>query len=107
MNLNLKNKVALVTGGGRDIGKLISLNLAAEKVSVAVNYNSSPKEAEETVSTIKKLGGTAKAYKGDISNYDETIYSLVGRCCYSSWRPLASTQSAGNHSLVVSCLSTT
>ncbi len=71
MNLNLENKVALVTGGGRDIGKLISLNLAAEKVSVAVNYNSSPKEAEETVSTIKKLGGNAKAYKGDISNYDE------------------------------------
>ena len=45
MNLNLENKVALVTGGGRDIGKLISLNLAAEKVSVAVNYNSSPKVA--------------------------------------------------------------
>ena len=76
MNLNLENKVAIVTGGGRDIGKLISLNLAAEKVSVAVNYNSSPKEAEETVSTIKKLGGNAKAYKGDISNYDLSLIHI-------------------------------
>ena len=71
MNLNLENKVALVTGGGRDIGKLISLNLAAEKAIVAVNYNSSSNEAEETISTIKKNGGKAKAYKGDISNYYE------------------------------------
>ena len=34
MNLNLENKVALVTGGGRDIGKLISLNLAATLVLI-------------------------------------------------------------------------
>ncbi len=71
MKLDLENKIALVTGGGRDIGKLISFNLASEKAIVAVNYNSSSKEAEETVADIRKLGGNAKAYKGDISNYHE------------------------------------
>ena len=48
MKLDLENKIALVTGGGRDIGKLISFNLASEKAIVAVNYNSSSKEAEES-----------------------------------------------------------
>ena len=71
MKLNIENKVALVTGGARDIGKLISLNLASENVSVAVNYNSSSKEADDTISEIKKLGGNAKAYKGNVSDYNE------------------------------------
>ncbi len=71
MKLNIENKVALVTGGGRDIGKLISLSLASENVTVAINYNSSSKEAINTVSEIQKFGGNAKAYKGNVSNYSE------------------------------------
>ena len=71
MKLNIENKVALVTGGGRDIGNLISLSLASENVAIAVNYNSSSNEANDTVSKIIKLGGRAKAYKGNVSNYSE------------------------------------
>ena len=63
MKLDLENKIALVTGGGRDIGKLISLNLASEKAIVAVNYNSSSKEAEETVADIRKLEEMPKLIK--------------------------------------------
>ena len=55
MKLNIENKVALVTGGGRDIGNLISLSLASENVAIAVNYNSSSNEANDNVSKIIKL----------------------------------------------------
>ena len=77
MKLNIENKVALVTGGGRDIGNLISLSLASENVAIAVNYHSSSKEADDTVSKIIKLGGRAKAYKGDVSNYSEMERMIV------------------------------
>ena len=50
---------------------LISLSLASENVAIAVNYNSSSNEANDTVSKIIKLGGRAKAYKGNVSNYSE------------------------------------
>lgn len=70
MELNLKGKVALVTGGGRDTGREISEQLAAEGATVAVNYNSSAADAEDTVKAIETAGGAAKAYKCDIADYD-------------------------------------
>lgn len=69
MDLNLKGKVALVTGGARDVGREISLALAAEGASVAVNYRNSADEAEAVVAEIKATGGTAKAYKGDVADF--------------------------------------
>jgi 3-oxoacyl-[acyl-carrier protein] reductase len=71
MDLGLKGTVALVTGGGRDVGREIALVLAAEGVSVAVNYRNSTKEAEAVVNEIMKVGGKAIAYGADIGNYDE------------------------------------
>ena len=71
MNLNLDGKVALVTGGARDVGADISKLLAAEGAKVAVNYNSSGSEAEALASAIAAAGGEAKAFGADISDYDQ------------------------------------
>lgn len=63
-----KGKVAVVTGGGRDIGRAISVQLAKEGAKVVVNYNSSRKGATETVKEIESFGGEAIAVKADVSN---------------------------------------
>ncbi len=62
-----KRKVAVVTGGGRDIGRAISVQLAREGAKVVVNYNSSRKGARETVKEIESFGGKAIAVKADVS----------------------------------------
>ena len=64
-------KVAVVTGGGRDIGRSISIKLAAEGAKVVVNYFNSADAANETVSQIKAAGGEAIAVKADVSNLSE------------------------------------
>ena len=71
MDMQLKGKVALVTGGARDVGREIALSLAAEGATVAVNYNGSRAGAEAVVAEIEKRGGRAKAYKADVANFDE------------------------------------
>jgi NAD(P)-dependent dehydrogenase (short-subunit alcohol dehydrogenase family) len=71
MDLNLKGRVALVTGGGRDVGREISTVLGQEGALVAVNYRNSESEAAEVVAEIEKKGGKAKAYKADIANYED------------------------------------
>ncbi|MBI4587982.1 MAG: 3-oxoacyl-ACP reductase FabG [Candidatus Rokubacteria bacterium] len=70
MDLGLKGKVALVTGGGRDVGRAISLTLAREGAVVAVNYLHSTGEAEGTVAEIKESGGNAMGYRTDVADYD-------------------------------------
>ena len=45
---SLKGKVAVVTGGARDIGRAVSLKLAAEGAKVCINYCHSPEKARET-----------------------------------------------------------
>ncbi|QFU75187.1 3-oxoacyl-ACP reductase FabG [Halioglobus maricola] len=62
------NKVAVVTGGARDIGKAVSLQLAAEGAKVVVNYYGSQEKAEETLAEIKAAGGEAILYKGDMTS---------------------------------------
>ena len=68
MDLGLKGKVALITGGGRDVGRAIALDLAREGAAVAVNYNASGKSAEAVVAEIAAAGGRAIACKADITD---------------------------------------
>lgn len=68
---NLKGKVAVVTGGARDIGRAISIKLAKQGAKVVVNFNSSEAGANETVDQIKSFGGDAIAVKADISKLDD------------------------------------
>lgn len=71
MKTDLHGKVALVTGAGRDVGREISLSLAASGAIVAVNYSRSAAEAQAVVDEIEKAGGRARAYQADVGNYDQ------------------------------------
>jgi 3-oxoacyl-[acyl-carrier protein] reductase len=64
---NLKNKVALITGGSRGIGAALALSLAEEGIKVAVNYHHSEKEALAICEEIEKKGGKAIAIQADVS----------------------------------------
>ena len=65
--MKLTNKVAIVTGGARDIGKAVSLKLASEGAKVVLNYYGSEESASQTVNEIKANGGEAIAVKGDMT----------------------------------------
>lgn len=70
MNTDL-TKVAIVTGGSRDIGRQVSLKLAASGVKVCFNYYSDSKNATETLEMIKAMGGEAIAVQGDMTKAAE------------------------------------
>jgi NAD(P)-dependent dehydrogenase (short-subunit alcohol dehydrogenase family) len=69
MDLGLGGRVALVTGGARDIGREIALALAREGARVAVNYHHSRAEADATVAEIVSHGGSAQAYAADVADH--------------------------------------
>jgi len=69
--MKLKNKVALITGASRGIGKAIALTFAKEGAKIIVNYNKSKKEADEVVTKIESLGSQAIALKCDVSKETE------------------------------------
>jgi 3-oxoacyl-[acyl-carrier protein] reductase len=68
---NLEDKIALVTGGGRGIGRAICLELAACGATVIVNYNRSGAAADEVVAQIEAAGGAAKSLQTDASDADQ------------------------------------
>ncbi len=86
-----KNKVAVVTGGARDIGKAVALALAVEGAKVVINYHGSHDIAQQTLDEVKAAGGEAILFKGDMTSpadvdalvaatvaaYGETIDILV------------------------------
>jgi 3-oxoacyl-[acyl-carrier protein] reductase len=74
--LSLENRVAIVTGGSRGIGRAVALELAARGAAVVVNYNSSPSKAEEVVKEIQAGGGKAAAFQADVSTF-EAAQNLV------------------------------
>jgi 3-oxoacyl-[acyl-carrier protein] reductase len=65
--LDLKNRVALVTGGSRGIGRAIALALAAAGASVAVNYRERVEEAEAVAERIRRDGRRAATFGADVS----------------------------------------
>ena len=73
---DLKGRVALVTGGGRDVGAGISRALAEAGASVAVNYHTSRDEADAVVAQIQQAGGKAKSYQADIADL-EAVRGMV------------------------------
>ena len=66
----LADKTALVTGGGRGIGRGIALELAREGADVAVNYRRDQAAAEATLADIRALGRRAIALQADVADLD-------------------------------------
>ncbi|WP_299947637.1 glucose 1-dehydrogenase [uncultured Microbulbifer sp.] len=75
--MKLNNKVAIVSGGARDIGKAVSLKLAAEGAKVVINYFSNNQTADETLTEIKQAGGEAIIVQGDMTKQTD-VARLVG-----------------------------
>ncbi len=65
----LKDKVALVTGGSRGIGKAIAMKLVDEGCHLAINYLSNTQAAEQVKKQIKKMGCKAALFPADVSNF--------------------------------------
>lgn len=69
--MELKNKVAIVTGGGRGIGRAISLELARNGANVAIIYHHSLDSANQVADEIRALGRKAMVIKTDVSKFTE------------------------------------
>lgn len=74
----MKDKIALVTGGSRGIGKEIALGLASRGANVAITYNSNESLAQEVVEEIKELGVKAIAIQGN-SAIEEDVNTIVSK----------------------------
>ena len=68
--MSLAGRVALVSGGGRGIGRAISLALAADGAPVAVNYRRDESAARATVDEIVAAGGMARMYRAAVDDYE-------------------------------------
>jgi len=64
------DKIAVVTGGSRGIGRGIALELATRGATVVINYNASAGAANEVVEQVKAGGGQAMAFQADVSTED-------------------------------------
>lgn len=67
----LKDKVAVITGGSRGIGKATAIKLAELGAKVVINYTSRPESAADVVKIIKENKGEAVSVKADVSNISE------------------------------------
>lgn len=68
---NLNNKVAIITGSSKGIGKAIATKLASDGAAVVINYSHSADKANETVEEIKQQGGKAIAIQADVGKVAE------------------------------------
>ena len=71
-NSDLKDKIALVTGASRGIGRQIAIRLAECGAKVIVNYCGSKEAAKEVVDTIINTGGISEAFQCDVSDFGAT-----------------------------------
>ena len=76
--MGLNGKTAIVTGGGRDIGRACAMRFAEEGTNVAINYHSSSEGADSAVAEIKAAGGNAFALQGDMT-VEADVKALVAK----------------------------
>lgn len=70
--IDLRNKVVLVAGGGKNLGGLVSLQVAEQGADVMIHYNSdsSREESEKTAQAVRALGRKAELFQGDLTNVE-------------------------------------
>lgn len=66
--MEIKNKIALITGGSRGLGKNAALKIASKGIDIILTYQSQKKEAENTVEEIKKLGVNATSLQLNVAD---------------------------------------
>ncbi len=69
--LALTDRVAVVTGASRGIGRAIALELARRGARVVVNYHRSAEAAQAVVQAIRQAGGQAEAFQADVADFDQ------------------------------------
>lgn len=84
---DLKGKVVLIAGGGKNLGGLLSRDFARKGAKLAIHYNSesSRQESEKTLEEVKALGAEAFLFQGDLTKvenitklFDETVKTYGG-----------------------------
>jgi len=68
---NLANRISIVTGASRGIGRAIAIELAQQGASVVVNFNKSTQLANEVVATIENKGGKAVVFQANVAEFDQ------------------------------------
>ena len=69
--MSLQGRVALVTGGGRGVGRAIAVALAEDGADVAINYRRDDDAAAEAVELVERAGGKARAYAASVDDYEQ------------------------------------
>ena len=92
----MQEKVAIVTGAGRGIGRAIAVRLAQEGAKVVVNYSRSADAATEVVALISEAGGEALAVQGDVAHADQ-VNALLRRYAGTFRERGHSYQQCGHH----------
>jgi len=74
------NKIALITGGSRGLGKNMAISLAKKGIDIVITYNSNKQEAEKVVTIIQSLGQKASAFQldsGNVKSFDDFFKQLT------------------------------
>ncbi len=73
-------RVAMVTGGGRGIGRAVAVRLAKEGANVAISYRSNDTAAEEVAEKLRAAGALCEIFKGDVASHEDVdaLFKSVG-----------------------------
>ena len=74
----MQGRVALVTGGGRGIGRAIAVRLAKEGAKVAVSYRANDEAAAETQKLVREVGAECEVFKGDVASSEDVAALIKG-----------------------------
>ncbi|MGV0937887.1 SDR family NAD(P)-dependent oxidoreductase [Empedobacter falsenii] len=88
--MSTENKIALVTGGSRGLGKNMALSLAKKGVDVVLTYNSNKEEADKVVAEIQSLGQNAAAFQldaGDVKSFDAFLKEVTNHLNEKTGKP--------------------